>query len=400
MITSYSTSGGSADVASPNNQEDHPIDNLQEVEEAINYAQEAMDVAQKLEQANLQTHTGDTLEDRLLNVAVENYIEKFNIPRAALEDNLPAEIPVGGKKDAGRLKKIILYLYALVQRIFTAIFDFFSNQKLVARKIIPRTKEYIGRSDSLSASVGQQLMIKDKSLMTALHINGIAPAKTSELYAQLSDTFEKQYTYSAVNEVIALISAAKEKNPERVKKEAELLRAKLLSGFKASLKTADASDMSVFSEKKAEANEYYISEAMFGQNYITGVIGTLVNDTGGFNYRCGVRRDPEVSLRVVSFPVLTPEEIRHICRTSLRISENIIRFSRDEVLLQKALRESTFLVSKEPDESAVAALRDTAAVGQSSYIVYLRFVTRTMQAMMRWCNVSLGLYEGVAKNHG
>lgn len=399
-ITSYSTSGGIATVVTPGEQEEHPIDDLQDVEEAINYAREAMDVAQKLEESNLQNHTGDTVEDRLLNVAVENYIYKFSIPTAALEDNDLTPAGTAEERTSKRLKSVILYLYAVVERIFNAIFDYFRNQKLVARRIIPRTKDYIGRSDSLSAAIGNQLMIKDRSLMVALHIDGITPRKAPELFDLLADTFERQYAFSAVNEVIALIAAAKEKNTERVKKEADLLRTKLEAGFKAALKPADASDMSLFSEKKSDDNIYYVSDTSFGQNYITGVIGTTVSHNGVFNYRCGVRRDPEVPLRIAAFPVLSPEDIRHICRTSLRIAENIIRFSRDEALLQKALREASFLQTKAPDEGSVGALRDVAAVGQSSYIVHLRFVTRTMQAMMRWCDASLRLYEGVKKDHG
>lgn len=137
---------------------------------------------------------------------------------------------------------------------------------------------------------------------------------------------------------------------------------------------------------------------MFGHNYIYGIVAKDVNADGTFRFKCGIQRDAEVPLRVPVFPVLTPDEIRAVCRTSLRICENIIRFSRDEELMQKALREATFLTTKEADKNAVAALRNFTNVGQNSYIVYLRFTTRTMQALMRWCAASIKRYGELTRN--
>lgn len=411
------TQGGTADVISYPIEQDHPIDNPQDIEEAIAYANEAIDAITSLDYTQVPDGVGDNLASRLLNVAVENYITKFNIPAAALESNdivpyvgpagddakpeiesgAPRENPDKQGKQASRIKKVVKYLYAVVARIFNAIFDFLRNQKIAARKIMPKTKEYIGRADGLSSSVASQLNIKDRSLMIALHIDGAPPRKITEMFEELSQTFERQHNYSAVNEVIHLVQAVKEKNPARITKEAKVLHDKLEEGLKAALSVVDPSEVSVFGEKKAEGNDYYMSDPLFGQNYIYGVIGDKIADSGSFVFRCGIRRDAEVPLRSAFFPVLAPDDIRHICRTSLRISENIIRFSRDEELLQKALREASFLTTKEPDQSAVAALRNIAAVGQNSYIVYLRYVTRTMQSLMRWCLLSIEKYEEVGK---
>ena len=273
--------------------------------------------------------------------------------------------------------------------MFNAIFDYFRNQKLVARKLMPKTKEYIGRADSFSSSVGEQMNIKDRSLMIALQIDGVVPKKVPELYDALLEVFVQQHQYSSVTELIQLIAAVKEKNPERIQKEAQKLRDQLEEGLKANMEEVDPSTSPAFSETKANGNRYYASEPTFGQNYIYGISGDAVTEAGAFVYRCGIRRDAEVPLRVAAFPVLPPDHIRHICRVSLRICESIIRFSRDEDLLQKALREASFLVTKEPDKSVVAALKNIAAVGQNSYIVHLRFTTRTMQALMRWCAISI-----------
>ena len=392
----FSTMGGSADAITCQLDETHPIDNISDIEEAVAYANEAMEAAQRLEESQL-ADTLDPVANKLLNVAVENYIERFSIPAAALESN---DEPLDGEPEgASRLKKVVLYLYAVVQRIFKAIFDLFRNQKNVARKIMTLTKQYIGEADLLSSSVASQLNVKDRSLMVALQIDGIVPKKVPELFDSLATAFEQQHSFAAVPEVIRLIAAAKDKNEERVNKAAVELRGILEEGFKKTLSTvSDPHSVPVFSEKKSDNANYYISEPMFGHNYIYGIVAKDVNADGTFRFKCGIQRDAEVPLRVPVFPVLTPDEIRAVCRTSLRICENIIRFSRDEELMQKALREATFLTTKEADKSAVAALRNFTNVGQNSYIVYLRFTTRTMQALMRWCAASIKRYGELTRN--
>jgi hypothetical protein len=389
-------------------EEAHPIDDLQDIEDAVAYANEALDAAQRLEEGQL-TDSTDAVAQKLLAHAVESYIEKFKIPMIALEDSTELAIreAQGSAQDdshsdatqASRLKKVVLYLYAAVQRIFKAIFDMMRNQKATARRLMPLTKLYIGQADSLSSSVASHLNVKDRSLMVALQIDGIVPRKTPELFDALADSFEKQHPFAAVSEVVRLISAAKDENKERVMVSAGELRARLEEGFKKTMTVvADPQKLSIFSEKKSAVASYYVSEPLFGHNYIYGIVGTDVQTDGTFRYKCGIQRDAEVPLRVGAFPVLTPDEIRAICRTALRVCENIIRFSRDEELLQKALREVSFLTTKEADQNTIAALRNFSNVGQNSYIVYLRFVTRTMQALLRWCAVSINRYEGVTKS--
>lgn len=426
-----STTGGTADVISYPLEDTHPIANINDVDEALAFAAEALNAAECLEQAEIDPDVSNSLANKLLNVAVENYIERFHIPRAALEAN---ELTLSGshssrdssfsasgvhgasaddatakrtatttedneKLETGKLKKVILYLYALVQRIFKAIFDFFGNQKLVARKLIPLTKQYIGEADSLSDELAAKLSIKDRSVMRALQIDGVAPEKVTELYSKLAVSFERQHAFSAVAEVVRLISATKEQNPERISKEATALRDKLESGLKASLPSVNPQTMSIFSEKKSDAANYYASEPLFGHNHIYGIVGTDVSNSGTFRFQCGVRADEDIELRVDSFPVLTPEQIRAVCRIALKVCENIVKFSRDEELMRKALREATFLTTKEADKSTVVALRNIMAVGQNSYITHLRFTARTTQALMRWCAASVRAYHNVESAH-
>lgn len=424
-INAYSTMGGTADAIGYPLEDEHPITNLAEVETAFDYAAEALDAAERLEQAALDYDGMNETSARLLNVAVETYLEKFKIPRAALEayDLVPYDPAAaqsgGADSDSGqpsssgsageddddepsqgpsRLKKAAKLLYALVERVFKAIFDFFTNQKVVARKLIPLSKKYIGESDSLSAQMASQLRIKDRNLMLALHIEGQAPRKAAELFDELATAFEKQHAYSAVTEVIRVVSSVREKNSERIVKEANTLRNKLEDGMKAALNGVNPSTIPVFTEKKSDRVRYYASKPLFGQHYIVGLVGNEVSPAGSFRFNCSVRRDSETPLRATAFPVLTPEEIRQICRTALKVCENVVRFSRDEELMKKALREATYLNSKETDQASVAALRNVAAVGQNSYIVHLRFVTRTTQALMRWCAQSIARYEEVRQN--
>lgn len=387
----FSTMGGSADALSYPLEDRHPIDNPEHVEEAIAYATEALDAAQRLSEAQIDYDKADPTTSKLLDVAVERYIERFEIPSIALED----EDDSRGK--TGRLKKVILYLYAIVERIFKTIFDFFRTHKTTARKLIPVAKTYIGHSDAISSAVAVQLSIRDKSLMSALHIDGQAPSKPHELYETMAEDFYAQYAFSAVTETSHLVHAAKDKNYGKVMQDARALHEKLKTGIEASLKPVDPGKLAVFSEKQAKGNSYYASAPFFGQNHVIGVISDEVRDNGTFTYACAVRRDSEVALRATFFPLLSPDEIRAICRISQKVCEAVIRNSRDEDLMHAILRDAAFAKSKEADQSSVVALRNITAMGQNSYIVHLRLVMRTTQALLRWCAQSIKKYEEVKK---
>jgi hypothetical protein len=388
----FSTMGGSADALSyPRAEEQHPIDDPDHVEEAIAYAAEALAAAEKLE--GLDYAEADATSSKFLDVAVECYIERFEIPSFALESEDDDDKP-----KAGRLKKVILYLYAIVERVFKTLFDFFGMHKATARKLIPVIKSYIGHADSISASVASQLVIKDRSLMNALHLDGAAPSKPHELYRTIAHNFQVQQKFSAVSETAKLVSAAKEKNYGRVMQEARALHEQLKAGIEEDMEPVDPGTQSaIFSEKKAPGNSYYATEAMFGQNHLVGVISDEVRDNGTFTFHCGIRRDSEVALRVNFFPLLSPDEIRAICRTSLTVCEDVIRFARDEELLKSVLRDASFARTKEPDQSSVVALRNITALGQNSYIVHLRYTVRIMQSLLRWCAQSIAKYEEVKK---
>ena len=402
----FSTDGGTASAISyPLEETPRPGDDTEEVENAIGFAMEALEAAAKLESVT-DRFSNDRLSSRLLNIAVESYIEKFDIPAAALEDNdlvVPdnsSDVSTpASNKDVSKLKKVILYLYAIVERVFKAVFDLFREHYVTARNIMPKTKLFIGRSDLLSASVAAQVNIKERSLMSSLHIDGVSPRKIPELFDAIAATFEKQHGFAAIEEITNLVDATRDKDQTKITAAAEKLRAKLEQGLSTTLNEVDPQSVPVFNEKKSATVTHYASDVSFGQSYIIGSIAKEINASGTFHYNCAIRRDADVPIRTNSFPVLSPEDIRHICRTSLRICENVIRYSRDESGLHKALRQAAFLKTKEPDKSSVIALRNIATAGQNSYIVHLRYTMKITQALMRWCGLSIARYEEY-KNNG
>lgn len=394
LITSTFTTGGDASIMSPNPDVSGELNNYgDDVEEAINYVGEALEAIDVLTKAIPVNRTMSDSEAKLLNVAVESYVRKFDIPSAGLESADPdPEV-----KKIGKFKRVILYLYAMVKRIFQAMGALLSNSEILAKKLMPTTKNYIGRSDSISPSISAHLTIKDKSLMTALHVEGVAPKRVVAIYEELQSALNEQYQYSSVSELISLLNAAKTKDLEKVKTEAKELRAKLQKGAEVSLEQSSETQHKLFSEKIIDTNTYWVSKPSFGQKYITAVIGKDVDQIGTFVYRCGITRDSDTPLRVAAFPVLSPDDIRGICRISLKICEDIVKRSRDEDLVAKAMRQASFIVTAEPDQIAVSALRDIANASQSTYIVYLRHTVNVMQSLMRWCGLSLKIYEGVDK---
>lgn len=394
LITSTFTTGGDASIMSPNPDVSGELNHYNDdVEEAINYVGEALEAIDALTKAIPTNRTVSDSEAKLLNVAVESYMRKFGIENVGLEaDEADPEA-----KKVGKIKRVILYLFAMVKRIFQAMGDLLSNSELLAKKLMPTTKNYIGRSDSISPSISEHLTIKDKSLMTALHVEGVAPKYVVAIYEELQSTLNEQYQHSSVNELISLLNAAKTKDLGKVKAEAKDLHAKLLKGIQACMTEPTDIQKKLFSEKIIDTNTYWVSKPSFGQKYVTAVIGKDVDQIGTFVYRCGITRDADTPVRVAAFPVLSPDDIRGICRISLKLCEDIVKRTRDEDLVAKAMRQASFIVTAEPDQVAVSVLRDVANASQSTYIVYLRHTVSTMQSLMRWCGLSLKLYEGVDK---
>lgn len=364
-----------------------------DVEEAINYVGEALEAINTLTNSiPVNREIGDS-EAKLLNVAAESYMRKFGIQNVGLE----ADDPDPNTKKIGKLKRVVLYLFAMVKRIFHSLGDLLSNAEIMAKKIMPNTKNYIGRSDSISPSISEHLTIKDKTLMSSLHVEGAAPKNVVTLFEDLQSMMDTQYPHANTSELIALLNAAKTKDINKVKVEAIQLHAKLQKSLTATFEEAGADKHKLFNEKIIDTNTYWVSKPSFGQKYVTALIGNDVDQIGTFVYRCSVTRDPDMPLRVAAFPILSPDDIRGICRTSLKICEDVIKRSRDEDLIAQAMRKASFIVTSEPDQAAVSVLRDIAASAQSPYLVYLRQTCSVMQSLMRWCGLSLKMYEGVDK---
>lgn len=382
-------------------------------------ADEAMDIAYgaMAAAANLETGLAQAKDNpeaiRILAIAAEAYSGKYNLgksnrdksdvtdveakePTPQPEKKQESEQTSDSKEEAteasrGRIAKTISYLYALAKNTFQYFFDFLRNQKVSARKIIPYSKDLIGRIDEFG-NVTASGKITDRGVVLGLHIDGVAPRRATALYSEIATELPKINKSAGVSELGGVLLAAKDKNPEKFSEKSEILHDCLENGLSSYMNKIDNPDkFPAFREKQA-GKTYYSTDVMFGQNYLTGTISEC-DEKGFFFYKSLVSRDPETVVRTESFPVLSPDEIRQICRTSLRLSEQIIEFSRDEDLIQKMMRDASFFITKEGGELAVPVLRNFVSIANNHYFAYLRYITRTMQLMMRWATLSVVQYE-------
>ncbi len=359
-----------------------------EFEEALAIAQEALDAASKLQdmQLDLEQAEGATKEfgEKCLNVAVESYQRRFEIPNAALESNEVDE--------RNGFQKTIDYLYGLAKKLCQYVLDLLRNHRRAAREHIRLTKEFIGRADSLEAH-SHPPVVTDRAVLTGLQTNGIVVKTIPQMYERLTGVFETQLAFTAVNETIAVISAAKDGDADRLHAKAEELREVLENGLKASLKKEANPKANNLIKMEERAHECYVSDVMFGQRYVVGAVAEKVSDEDTFFYQCGIRRDAEVPLRATSVEALSPDDIRLICRTALKNSESIIRNSRDEDLLLKAFRDIDFLATRSPTRETAKALRMYGSMTRNSYIAYLRLTSSVTRTLLRYCAISLKMYE-------
>lgn len=382
--------------------EDEELDALvsfpeESVDEALTYAAECIAAAQKLSAA-IEGHL-DLKMIAGLSIATESYINKFNIPIAALEaeeSDIAGEAPNEKEKpleekQRSRTAKVISYLYAAVKRIFQFFFDFARNQKSVARKIIPKTKELIGRIDQfdITPPAGK---IKEKGLVNALHMDGIAPRRPTAIFEQLVAEFEQVNRSSGISEMAAVLSSAKTENFEKFKTSSQALHNVLENGMKSFMNVVGNPGSHPAFRTTVEGRHYYSTDVMFGQHYVAGSISDLDED-GKFFFKAGIYRDADVPIRIESLPLLRAEEIRQVCRTALRLSELVIQYSRDEDLMQRLMREASYFITKEAKGPGVAALSNFLAMANNHYFAYLRYITRTMRQLMRWAELSVQAYE-------
>jgi hypothetical protein len=386
--------------------ETQPYDDVEEfpegdVDEALSFAQDCLCSAASL--SNGLSEAGDNPEAiKILALAAESLIERFSLRSVALEDFPPAPPPPkteeakdksGDQTDQQRSKisKVIAYLYALAKNTFQYFFDFLRNQKATARKIVPITKDLIGRIDAFGGgTIGTK--ITDRGVVMGLHIDGMPPRRATAMFEELAGQLRKINQTAGINEISAVLLAAKEKNEELFKKRSGELHDHLEKGMQTFMNRVDNPKMFPVFRNEQKGKTCYATEAMFGQNYITGMISEC-DDKGRFFYKALVARDPEIPVRAESFPALSPDDVRQICRTSLRLSEEIIDMSRDEDLVQKLMRDASFFVTTEGGAYAVPALHNFVAVANNHYFAYLRFITRTMQLLMRWATQSVLAYE-------
>ena len=370
----------------------------EDVDEALTFAHGCMQAAASLN-SGLAEAGNDPKAIEILAVAAESYIDRLSLRKLGPEDFPPAPPPPKEGQDEkekteqqrGKIAKAVSYLYALAKNTFQFFFDFLRNQKATARKIVPLTKDLIGRIDAFGGG-SVNAKISDRAIVMGLHIEGMPPRRASALFEELSGQLRKINQTAGIGELTAVLLAAKDGNDDLFKRRSEELRNHLEKGMQTFMNRVDNPKLFPVFRSEQKGKTCYATDAMFGQNYITGMISEC-DDKGRFFYKSLVARDPETPVRAETFPALSPDDIRQICRTALRLSEEIIDMSRDEDLVQKLMRDASFFVTAEGGSYAVPALNNFVAVANNHYFAYLRFITRTMQLLIRWALQSVVAYE-------
>lgn len=373
-----------------------------EIDEGLQFATAALEDALKIEE-NLQAITGldkapTPDQERLLNVAVEALCAKYSIPNAALESN---DEPEGGRdagEAVGRVKRALDFLYAAIRRIVQLIAHKLQEHRGHARKYMDKAKTLIGRADNLSDKA-MDSMITDRGLINALCINGIVPRSINVIFDDMVRKFESSKDYAGLDETIALINTARAGDEEGAGDKAEKLRTVLENGLKALLpEVSNPAGHWLFGES-TRGHKHFASDAYFGEVFMYGEISEEIDKLGSFYHKVGIRRSPDVVLRAEALQPLNPQVIRLICRTVIRLTESVIRSSRVETLLNKAVREADFMIGKRPDKLSLHALKNFHSVTQNLYINHLRLTMSAAKNLLIYCERSAAIREEEHESH-
>lgn len=371
---------------------DSQLDTLPEedIAEALTYAQDCMIAASKLSVANDEAN--DKYSLTAVHIAAENYALKFKMPTPALEEEVDTTKKPITEHQRSRIESVISYLYASAKRVFQYFFDWLRNQNHTARAFIKLSKELIGRIDSYEGS-RISVKIAERGIVAGLHIDGIAPKRSSAVFEELVSKFKMINSASCLDELEDTLAAAKKKDDTAFIGASKQLHASLISGIKTFMNPVNDPKSHPAFRSAFEGRQCYATDVSFGQNYITAVIAKEISSDGHFTFKSGIARDAETPVRSTDVDALPADEIRQICRSALRLSEMIIEHARDEDMMQKLMREASYFVTKSGGSHAVPALQNFAAVANNHYFAYLRYSVRVMQLLMRWCRLSVQAYE-------
>lgn len=356
------------------------------MEVAIEEAMHALEAANLLNQSALGN---SPVDKHALDVAVEKYIDYFQLPQAALESDNTQPGTVGGK-----LKKVIVYLYSLAQKLFRFFFDYLTNKKIAAKRYVALAKNLIGRIDDYQAvSFASVEKIANKPLAAAICIDSVVPKDIVSQYLTILSNYSKQLNHTAIDESIALIKEAKVGDMDKTSKASVELYSVLKAGAEASYTlVSNAKDHPLF-RSESNVNDYYIAGPYLGQMYSLIEISKEPDKDGKFYYRCVKKRDNSKPTRLNGMEALPVDNILAICRAAVKHCNNVSINSTTEARLQKILRDAKFLSTNEPTETSIVALRQFACVVKNSYATHLALSMDTTKVLLRYASESVSNYE-------
>lgn len=380
------------------------VGEAQDIERSFNFATAALEEALVLqEKADTIVELGKHMteqQEKLLSVAVEHLCAKYHITNAALEslDDEDAKQADNQSKEAqsseavGKLKRTIDFIYAMLRRLVQALVHRFQQHRQQARSFMERAKDIIGRADVVNTG-GEVPVIANRGILNALCIGGVPPRGLNLVFDELVKHYENSKKYSGLNEMVAVLNAAKSGDMEKTKDRAEILWVLLRDGMEDCLNQVDNPQNHFMFGEQHRGHLCFASQPYFGDISISGEISESVGAFGSFFHKVQMRRNPDSILRVEALQALDSQTIRLICRSIVRLCESVIRTSRDESFLYKAIREANYLVGKKPDQLSLHALRNFQSIAQNLYINYLRLTMNSAKHLLEYCEQSVEKYE-------
>lgn len=380
------------------------IEESQDIERSFNYATAALEEALQLQEkadtiVSLSKHM-DAQQEKLLNVAVENLCAKYHITNAALEsidEEEESQVEhqsqeAQSSEAVGKLKRTIDFIYAMLRRLVQALIHRFQQHRGQARTFMERAKDLIGRADVVNTG-GEIPTIPNRGVLNALCINGVPPKGLNLVFDELVKHYEQSKKYSGLTEMVAMLNAAKSGDMDKTKDRSEILWVLLRDGMEECLNKVDNPSNHFMFGDAHRGHQCYASQPYFGDISISGEISDSVGAFGSFFHKVQMRRNPDSILRVDALKALDEQTIRLICRSVVRLCESVIRSSRDEAFLYKAIREANYLVGKKPDQLSLHALRNFQSIAQNLYINYLRLTMNSAKHLLEYCELSVAKYE-------
>jgi hypothetical protein len=358
---------------------------------AMNEAVYALEAASLLSKAMLQT---TPLDEKALDVAVETYIDYFQYPQAALEDGEGTNITASAGE---KLKKVIIYIYSLAQKLISYFVSFLTNKKLAASRYAKLAKNVLGRVDGFKDTTPSST-IDNRSTIASVCINGKIPNDVVAAYTELLKKYEVQKSHTVINEASTLVRSAKIADPKTTIEASVKLHKALLAGAQASFKEDTDPKANIFFKESNPLINYFIDGPYFGQKYVIIQTSKEPAEGGVFTYTCKVVQNNTVPVRAMQVNALSPNNITALCRVIINHCSSVTDNAGDEQALQKIFRDAKFLTTNNPTSSSVTALSNFTNIVKNSYAAYLEMSMSITRDLLSFANASATKYEKLDKS--